>query len=95
MKESKVELDSKKLAQHLGWNAHKLTDSKGVPDKCFIKQGRVFYVEFKRPKGGVIAPAQLAWRDKALDNGTPHYFCHTLQKFQAVLLEREREWFAN
>jgi len=37
----------------------------GVPDRIVLMPGgRVYFVELKRPKGGVASPMQLWWADK-------------------------------
>lgn len=37
----------------------------GVPDRIVLMPGgRVFFIELKRPKGGVVSPLQRWWNDK-------------------------------
>jgi hypothetical protein len=41
-----------------GGFTHKLTGLKGIPDRMTVVQGRVCFIEMKRPKGGRVAEAQ-------------------------------------
>jgi hypothetical protein len=51
MLEKTVETKTVKRAKKLGWLSYKFqsANNKGVPDRMFIKDGRVIFVEFKRP----------------------------------------------
>lgn len=89
MKESKLEQDGNKLAKAMGWIVHKLDGGTGEPDRIYTRNGRVFYVEWKAPTGGVIGKRQHAWRTKIVASGTPHYFCSSLERFRDILLEQD------
>lgn len=43
-----------------GWLVYKFVSpsNRGVPDKIFLKKGRIVFVEFKRP-GGKLSPLQI------------------------------------
>ncbi len=64
----------------------------GVPDRLVLMPGaRVYFVELKRPKGGVISPMQKWWADKLRGLGFDVYFLHTrdeLATFGLLLTER-------
>jgi hypothetical protein len=77
-----VESEVCKWARTHGWIAAKLQylNDTGWPDRCFIKNGIVLFVEFKRPKGGRREPKQLYWRKKILDHGGRHYFVNTKEE---------------
>lgn len=48
--------------QESGGQAVKLDSKTGLPDRLIIlPRGVVLFVETKRPKGGVLSPAQLVW----------------------------------
>lgn len=48
--------------QEFGGQAVKLDSKTGLPDRLIIlPQGKVLFVETKRPKDGVLSPAQLVW----------------------------------
>ena len=50
------------LAKNLGYIALKLTGLTGIPDRLFIgPAGVCLFVEFKRPGGGILSPAQKYW----------------------------------
>ncbi|AFB84022.1 endonuclease [Hafnia phage Enc34] len=51
IRESKVEKESCEYAMALGWWVSKYTapGKKAVPDRLFIRDGIVVFVEFKRP----------------------------------------------
>lgn len=42
---------------------------KGVPDRLVALPGRLFVVEVKRPKGGVVAKLQTWWQRRFRDLG--------------------------
>lgn len=58
-RESAIEKDACKWAVRNGWMAVKLQDlgNTGWPDRTFIKNGKVLWVEFKAP-GGRLSPKQ-------------------------------------
>lgn len=51
VRESKVESDIRKYALAKGWWVAKFTSpgKRGVPDRIFIKNGFVLFIEIKRP----------------------------------------------
>lgn len=58
---------------------------RGFPDRLIFLRGRVFAVEFKRPKLGVIAAQQNTWRRLLTLAGFGVYFCDSDEKFEAAL----------
>ena len=93
MREQDLELQGTKLAKAVGWVVHKLEGGTGEPDKIYTREGRVFYVEWKREKNGVIADNQRDWETLIKASGTPHYYCNNIEQFRQVLVELERRWF--
>ena len=51
MKESMIEKKVCDYATKKGWLVFKCTGLKGVPDRIFHKEGKTFYIEFKRMEG--------------------------------------------
>lgn len=93
MKEQYLELQATKLAKAMGWVVHKLEGGTGEPDKIYTREGRVFYVEWKKPTGGVVAQNQKDWEAKIKASGTPHWFCNNLEAFRRHLITLEKRWF--
>lgn len=52
MLESKIEKESVKEAIKNGWFSFKLLSTlfKGLPDRVFIKNGKVVFIEYKQPE---------------------------------------------
>lgn len=61
---------------------------RGFPDRFVILRGRVWAIEFKRPKVGVVAAQQNTWRRLLTLAGLGVYFCDTDEQFDAAM-ERE------
>ena len=80
------ELDVESLviawAEDHGWLCAKLQwiGQTGWPDRTFIKNGKVVFVEFKRPKGGVRAPKQLHWHRQLRKHGATAVFISTVEE---------------
>lgn len=51
MRESVIEHDSMKYAERMGWWEVKLMkcSKNGMPDRLLMRNGRVIFIEFKRP----------------------------------------------
>lgn len=66
VRESKVEKECCEYAEGRGWWVSKFTapGKKAVPDRLFIRNGVVLFVEFKRP--GKEPTAQQAYRHKQM-----------------------------
>lgn len=60
MNENAVETRLVKNVKKAGGLIYKFTSpgNRGVPDRIVIHQGRVYFIELKRPKGGKIAELQ-------------------------------------
>ena len=59
--ESQIEQKAVKLARAAGWMSFKLNSpgSQGLPDRVFIKEGRIVFIEFKTI-GGRLSEIQKA-----------------------------------
>lgn len=58
---------------------------RGFPDRFIILRGRVWAVEFKRPKTGVIAAQQTTWRRLLTLAGLGVYFIDNDAGFDEAL----------
>lgn len=49
MRESKIEREVCKYAKETGWLCYKFSSpgNRGVPDRIFIRKGRIVFIEFK------------------------------------------------
>lgn len=61
---------------------------RGFPDRFIILRGKVWAVEFKRPKVGVVAAQQNTWRKLLTLAGLGVYLCDNDEQFDAAM-ERE------
>lgn len=92
--EQDFELECVKLAQLLGWRAHKLVGESGVPDKLFVRGTKCFYIEFKKPDGtGVVSQDQLDWANLIHESGGIHAFVETGEQFKTELRSAHRRLF--
>ena len=58
---------------------------RGFPDRFIILRGRVWAVEFKRPKVGVVAAQQTTWRRLLTLAGLGVYLCDNDAQFDAAM----------
>ena len=59
----------------------------GVPDRIILLPGgRIYFVETKRPKGGVYSALQDKWRDWLLDMGFDYYRIKDMEQLAAFEL---------
>lgn len=66
MIEKEVERHLHRLCEVEGWECLKLelNNVRGFPDRTILTPFGVYFVELKRPKGGVISPHQMYWRGR-------------------------------
>lgn len=59
MKEKQIEKKVCDFASSLGWLVRKYSSQyrAGMPDRIFMRDGQVFWIEFKKP-GGKVSPIQ-------------------------------------
>lgn len=86
LRESDIERTCSILAKALGWLTYKFVSpsNRGVPDRIFIKDGRIVFVEFKVPykkptklQESVIAKMRAA--------GCEVHVCDSVEKFRNAL----------
>ena len=69
-REIDIEEEVCKWAEQRGWLTPKLQwlNETGWPDRTFIKDGIVAWIEFKKP-GGVVSKKQKYWHQKMREHG--------------------------
>ena len=56
----------------------------GIPDRLVILPfGKMFFVELKRPKGGVLSRKQIAWHNWLHEAGQKVYVWHNKEQINA------------
>jgi hypothetical protein len=70
MLEKQIEKKVCDFAKSLGWLVIKNNPvmNKGIPDRTFIRAGRVIFAEFKRA-GGAVSPMQERWLTRLQEHG--------------------------
>ncbi|CAA2367845.1 Phage protein [Xylella phage Bacata] len=68
--EKEVEKKWCDTAKRFGWKAYKFSSpgNSSVPDRMFIRNGFVFFIEFKRP-GGAATPNQVEEHKEMREKG--------------------------
>jgi hypothetical protein len=62
----------------------------GIPDRLvLLPGGLVFFVEVKKPQGGVIAKAQTVWRGRLMALGLQHRYVFTHDDVDGLLNETQ------
>jgi hypothetical protein len=67
-------------AKKNGWLSFKFVSpaQRGVPDRIFMKSGRIVFIEFKR-LGGKLSPLQAHTIKKMLDAGCEVHVCDSIE----------------
>jgi Holliday junction resolvase len=86
MLEAQIEAAAVKAALEEGWYVAKFTSPqrRSVPDRIFIKGGRVVFIEFKRP-GGKLTSGQEREIEKLRRHGAEVWVCYSKQEVAEVL----------
>lgn len=84
--EKKLEKRCTDVSKANGWYTTKLSSPshRGVPDRIFIREGNVVFVEFKAP-GNHPTKLQAHTIDQMQDHGALVYVVDTIEKFKALL----------
>ena len=95
-KESSIEGQGNQLAFMVGWANYKgqATDRNGAADRIYMKQGRGFVVEWKKP-GGRQRKTQKTEQKLCVKLGIPYYVCSSLNQFRKILLTEEDKLTGN
>ena len=86
MKEKDIESWCKKKARDAGWFVRKFTSpaNRSVPDDIFIKDGKVFFVEFKAT-GAKPTLLQAAEHKTMREHGATVLVCDSRESFAEML----------
>lgn len=86
MRESQIENKCCNWAIAQGWLSFKFTSpaNRGVPDRMFIRDGAVIFVEFKAP-GEELRPLQQRVITKIREHGAKVYVCDSVEGFINVM----------
>lgn len=79
MRESAIEKKVCNYASDKGWLAFKCTGLKGVPDRIFHKNGKTFYIEFKR-EGGKPTKLQRVFIKRLMEQSIPVFVIDSVEK---------------
>ncbi|MBT8152724.1 VRR-NUC domain-containing protein [Epibacterium ulvae] len=80
IRESYIERKSCAIAKAAGWLVYKFTspNQKGVPDRVFVRAGRVVFAEFKAP-GKQATPLQVRQIEKLREQGMDVYVIDSVE----------------
>jgi Holliday junction resolvase len=80
IRERDIERKACDLAKEAGWLVFKFVSpaQRGVPDRIFIRQGRIVFIEFKAPGA---RPTKLQWRmiERLRDQGCEVHVCDSVE----------------
>jgi hypothetical protein len=81
MRESTIETAVCAYAKSLGWLPMKLAgaNDRGKPDRMFLKDGRVMFIEFKAT-GKLPTALQLRWLADLHERGFTAGWCNDIEK---------------
>ena len=85
MKESSIELQVNRYAKKLGWLVYKFVspNQRGVPDRIYIKDGKMFFIEFKAP-GNKLTPLQQVHRRQLMKEMFMVFVVDTVEKGKRI-----------
>ena len=86
MSEKKLERRCSDIAKANGWYTRKFSSpsNRGVPDRIFIKDSRVIFIEFKAP-GKLPTKLQIHELKEINDHGGHGYWCDSVITFKSIL----------
>jgi hypothetical protein len=86
VKESAIEANVNKYAKSRGWLVFKFVspNERGVPDRMYIKEGRMFFIEFKAP-GKLLTPLQRVRRKQLMAELFMVYVVDSVEKGRRVI----------
>jgi Holliday junction resolvase len=86
MLEKDIERKACEAAKRAGWLAFKFTSpaQRGVPDRIFIKNGRIVFIEFKA-SGSKVTALQERMIERLRSHGCEVYVCDSVEAARDVL----------
>lgn len=86
MREENIEGPCVAMAEKAGWWQKKVqwVGQKGAPDRVFIKDGRVVWVEFKKPDGEARLLQEIGHQEM-LDHGGEVFVIDSVGVFRLVM----------
>ena len=94
MREQKVKDHIRKVARSLGGESIlvQCRGRRGFPDLIVWLPGRpAFFIEAKRPKGGILGPHQIFWRMLAKKCGQTIHVIRTKEQADQLLYDHAQE----
>lgn len=91
MQEKQIETKSAKWAKDNGWYTRKFSSPshRGVPDRIFLKNGVVVFIEFKTEKGVVSVLQQKELNEITQLGGNAHV-CRSVEECKKILIQSEK-----
>jgi hypothetical protein len=85
MRESRIEAAANRLAKKLGFweRKFKTPARRSAPDRIYAKNGRVFWIEFKR-KGEKPTELQRGEHERMRAAGLTVYVCDCKEEYEAI-----------
>lgn len=86
MLEKDIEARARAWAISEGWLVYKFVSpaTRSVPDRVFIRDGRVVFIEFKRP-GGALTPGQTREIARMRRAGAEVHVCYSVEEAKVAL----------
>lgn len=88
MTEAKIEATACAAARQKGWLTYKFTSParRSVPDRLFVREGRVVFIEFKSP-AGKLTPGQVREIAELGAHGAEVHVCRSVEEALGALSE--------
>ena len=85
MKESLIEKRVNTYAKACGWLVYKFVspNNRGVPDRMYMKEGVMFFIEFKAP-GKKLTPLQMVHRKQIQAQGFMVFVVGSVEQGECV-----------
>jgi len=81
--------DAHDWAQMRGWFTFKVESPtfNGLPDRCYIRRGRVVWIEWKRPGRGEngLSPIQVRRIKEMREHGAEVYVLDNMEQFKEIM----------
>lgn len=84
--ESRLEARARRTAVRDGWLCRKLKthNNRGAPDRMFLRDGRVLFVEFKAPDG-ILSKLQIYEHKQYAKRGITVHVIDDVKEFKALI----------